>query len=109
MPSWWMRGALEGLVGVALVLLSVGVVIIFVILCWGLLWKTLLSRLGLFRELFSSNGTGPSQNKEIHNQLTRERGVGRSGRGNVKWAESLDQPAAKRRTVDVRSEVKRTS
>ena len=27
---------------------------------WGILWKVLLSRLGLFRELFSTNGSSSS-------------------------------------------------
>ncbi|CAI8019671.1 hypothetical protein GBAR_LOCUS11812 [Geodia barretti] len=44
---------LEVVVGLFLVLFGVAAVILFIVLCWGLVWKLLLSRLGLFKELFS--------------------------------------------------------
>ena len=45
---------------------------------WGLLWKSLLSRLGLFRELFApnGNGSGSSGTKEKACNQSQRRRVG---------------------------------
>lgn len=47
-----MKVIVEAVVGVFLTLFGVVAVILFIILCWGLVWKLLLSRLGLFKEIF---------------------------------------------------------
>lgn len=52
--EWPWTSVLEGTVGVALVLLSTAAVLLFILLCWGIVWKLLLSRLGLFKALFAS-------------------------------------------------------